>query len=86
VGASAPAAFTLHRLRGLQVLSFPKPTGAPIVKLYPGEPIDAALRRFKKAMESSGVRADIARHEHAMTRSQRRRRKTALARRRGDDK
>ena len=44
-----------------------------------GEPIDAALRRFKKACEKAGVGAELRRHEHHVSRGERRRRKHAVA-------
>jgi ribosomal protein S21 len=53
------------------------------IRIMPGESIDRALRRLKKAVENSRVLMELRRHEAPETRSQRRRRKSAAARRRG---
>ena len=44
-----------------------------------GEPIDDALRRFKKACDKGLVFGEMRRHEHHVSRGERRRRKHATA-------
>ena len=51
---------------------------------YAGEPIDATLRRFKKLADRANVIKDYRRHEHFISRSERRRQKSDAARRRRD--
>jgi ribosomal protein S21 len=46
------------------------------------EPIEAALRRFKKAVEKSGLRWELRRREGFISKSERRRIKSREARRR----
>ena len=47
-----------------------------------GEPIDAALRRFKKACDKGLVFGEMRRHEHHVSRGERRRLKSKVARKR----
>jgi small subunit ribosomal protein S21 len=44
------------------------------VQLKPGENIDSALRRFKKALEQTGVLKEARAHEHYEKPSEKRRR------------
>ncbi|MDW8106842.1 MAG: 30S ribosomal protein S21 [Armatimonadota bacterium] len=44
------------------------------VKVLPNEPIDSALKRFKKALEQSGILQEYKRHTHYEKPSERRRR------------
>jgi small subunit ribosomal protein S21 len=53
-----------------------------VVRVLPGEHIDSALRRFKKSEQKDGRLADYRRHEHFIGRSEKRRRKSAAARKR----
>lgn len=55
------------------------------VRRYDGESIESLLRRFKKATGAE-MRADINRHAFALTKSERRRQKRTLARRRLEKK
>ncbi len=48
----------------------------------PGEHIDAALRRVKKIVQKDGLVADMRRREHYIGPSEKRRRKSAAARKR----
>ena len=48
----------------------------------PGESADAMLRRFKKVTQRAGILSDAVRHECFESRSVRRRRKSAAARKR----
>jgi len=50
------------------------------VEIDPGEPIESALRRFKKLTTRSEIAHDIKRHEFFVAPSQRRREKSANAR------
>ena len=52
------------------------------VRVNPGEHIDAALRRFKKIVQKDGLVADMRRREHYIGPSEKRRRKSAAARKR----
>jgi len=52
------------------------------VKAKPGESIDNLLKRFKKAVENSGILADYRKHEVYEKPSVRRKRKQAAARKR----
>ena len=45
------------------------------------EPIDRALRRFKKKCEKAGILADLRRHQHFEKPSERRKRKLNAAKR-----
>jgi small subunit ribosomal protein S21 len=51
------------------------------VILDENEPIDKALKRFKKRVERSGLRAEMKRHEYYEKPSERRKRKLEAARR-----
>ena len=51
------------------------------VLLDENEPIDKALKRFKKRVERSGLRAEMKRHEYYEKPSERRKRKMQAARR-----
>ncbi len=53
-----------------------------IVKVGKGEPLEKALRRFKKKMDKEGLLREIKRHEHYEKPSQRKRRKLLKARQR----
>jgi len=53
-----------------------------MVRVEPGEYIDTALRRFKKATQKADILRDLRRHEFYTGRSARRRRKSAAAQRR----
>lgn len=46
-----------------------------------GEPIDNALKRFKRLCEQSGLKAEIRRHEYYEKPSVKRKRKMEIARR-----
>jgi small subunit ribosomal protein S21 len=52
------------------------------VKLKDGERIDSALRRFRKAVDKSGVMADLRKHEYYEKPSVKKKRKQAAARKR----
>ena len=53
-----------------------------IVKVGKGEPLERALRRFKKKMDKEGLLKEVKRHEHYEKPSQRKRRKLLKARQR----
>ncbi len=63
-----------------------EPRSAPLsgVKVVPEpfEPIDSIARRFKKIVMKSLIQSDASRHEHFVSRSERRRVKSRKARRR----
>jgi small subunit ribosomal protein S21 len=50
------------------------------IRLAPGESIESALRRFKKVTQKEGLLADMRRGEHYIGPSEKRRRKSAAAR------
>ena len=50
------------------------------VRIAPGETIESALRRFKKATQKAGVLAEARKHEHYEKPSVRRKKKSAAAR------
>ncbi len=52
------------------------------VRVAPGETIESALRRFKKATQKAGVLAEARKHEHYEKPSVRRKKKSAAARKR----
>jgi small subunit ribosomal protein S21 len=52
------------------------------IRVSPGEPIDSALRRFKKAVDKAGLVADMRRLEQYTPPSLRRRQTSAAARQR----
>jgi len=52
------------------------------VRVSPGEPIESALRRFKKATQKAGILAEARKHEHYEKPSVRRKKKSAAARKR----
>jgi small subunit ribosomal protein S21 len=52
------------------------------VRVAPGESIESALRRFKKATQKAGVLAEARKHEHYEKPSVRRKKKSAAARKR----
>ena len=52
------------------------------VRIAPGETIESALRRFKKATQKAGVLAEARKHEHYEKPSVRRKKKSAAARKR----
>ena len=47
----------------------------PMVKLKKDEPLEKALRRFKKKMDKEGILREVRRHQHYEKPSQRKRRK-----------
>ncbi len=47
----------------------------PMVRVRPDEPLDKALRRFKKKVDKEGLLKQIRRHEHYEKPSQRKRRR-----------
>ena len=51
------------------------------VRIDDGEPIDRALKRFKKMVERSGLRSEMRRHEYYEKPSERRKRKEEAAKR-----
>lgn len=54
----------------------------PVVFVNDGESIENALRRFSRAVEASGLMADLRAHESFDSRRTRRARKSAAARKR----
>jgi small subunit ribosomal protein S21 len=52
------------------------------VRVAPGESIESALRRFKKATQKAGILAEARKHEHYEKPSVRRKKKSAAARKR----
>ena len=46
-----------------------------MIKLKTGEPLEKALRRFKKKMDKEGILREMKRHQHYEKPSQRKRRK-----------
>jgi len=52
------------------------------VRVAPGETIESALRRFKKATQKAGVLAEARKHEHYEKPSVRRKKKSAAPRKR----
>ncbi len=52
------------------------------VKLRKDEPLERALRRFKKKMDKEGILREMKRHEHYEKPSQRKRRKMLKSRQR----
>lgn len=52
------------------------------VKVKDGERIDSAMRRFRKAVDKSGVMADLRKHEYYEKPSVKKKRKQAAARKR----
>ena len=52
------------------------------VRVSPGEPIESALRRFKKATQKAGILAEARKHEHYEKPSVRKKKKSAAARKR----
>lgn len=53
----------------------------PLVKVEEGEPIERALKRFKKECQKSGVQAELRRREYYEKPSARRKRKIEAAKR-----
>ena len=51
----------------------------PHVKLKEGEPVDVAIRRFKRSCEKAGVLADVRKREFYEKPTQERKRKKAAA-------
>jgi small subunit ribosomal protein S21 len=60
----------IHYLRGFYM---------PQVKLKEGEPVDVAIRRFKRSCEKAGVLADVRKREFYEKPTQERKRKKAAA-------
>jgi small subunit ribosomal protein S21 len=52
------------------------------IRVQPGETIESALRRFKKATQKAGVLAEARKHEHYEKPSVRKKKKSAAARKR----
>jgi small subunit ribosomal protein S21 len=52
------------------------------IKVKDGERIDSAMRRFRKAVDKSGVMADLRKHEYYEKPSVKKKRKQAAARKR----
>lgn len=52
------------------------------IKVKEGERIDSALRRFRKAVDKSGVLSDLRKHEYYEKPSVKKKRKQAAARKR----
>lgn len=72
-----------HRSPGfVRPTVFDESLGGIGIRLLPGEPIDAALRRFKKIVEKANVTFDARRHEAFTPKPQARRLKSAQARKR----
>ena len=51
----------------------------PAVKVKENEPVDIAIRRFKRACEKAGILADVRKHEIYEKQTQERKRKKAAA-------
>ena len=51
----------------------------PAVKVKENEPVDIAIRRFKRACEKAGILADVRKHEFYAKPTQERKRKKAAA-------
>nr|WP_309595422.1 30S ribosomal protein S21 [Moraxella osloensis] len=51
----------------------------PAVKVKENEPVDIAIRRFKRACEKAGILADLRKHEFYEKPTQERKRKKAAA-------
>ena len=51
----------------------------PAVKVKENEPVDIAIRRFKRACEKAGILADVRKHEFYEKPTQDRKRKKAAA-------
>lgn len=51
----------------------------PAVKVKENEPVDIAIRRFKRACEKAGILADVRKHEFFEKPTQERKRKKAAA-------
>ena len=51
----------------------------PAVKVKENEPVDIAIRRFKRACEKAGILADVRKHEFYEKPTQERKRKKAVA-------
>lgn len=51
----------------------------PFVKVKEGEPVDIAIRRFKRSCEKAGVLADVRKREFFEKPTQERKRKKAAA-------
>jgi small subunit ribosomal protein S21 len=64
------------------VVADPRESAGCVVVVQAGEPIESALRRFKKAVERAGISNDLRCREFFEPWSERRRRKSAIARKR----
>lgn len=53
-----------------------------IVKVKKGEPVEKAMRRFKRKVETEGIMRELKKRKHHMTRSQKKREKRKLAEKR----
>lgn len=60
----------------------PEPGSGVKVIAYVDEPIDSLVRRFKKAVEKGAVLTDLRRRAYFVKRSERKRIKAAMARKR----
>ena len=58
----------------------------PLVKVKEGEPVDIAIRRFKRSCEKAGVLADVRKREFFEKPTQERKRKKAAAAKRHQKK
>lgn len=56
------------------------------IRVQPGEPIENALRRFKRAVQSEDIIREVKRHSYYLKPGERRRVKQALARKRARKK
>ena len=56
------------------------------IRVQPGEPIDNALRRFKRAVQSEDIIREVKRHSYFLKPGEKRRVKQALARKRARKK
>lgn len=56
------------------------------IRVQPGEPIENALRRFKRAVQSEDIIREVKRHSYFLKPGERRRVKQALARKRARKK
>jgi small subunit ribosomal protein S21 len=53
-----------------------------IVKVKKGEPVEKAMRRFKRKVETEGIMRELKKRKFHMTRSQKKREKRKLAEKR----
>ena len=53
-----------------------------IIKIKPGEPFEKAMRRFKRKVETEGIMRDLKKRQFHMTKSERKKEKRKLAKKR----